>query len=84
MKLPNHAGIVAYRKVRSTGTRVGLYHAEEAGIDSDPETPWMTVCEDHGNMVGHGTRRLAEQALSHPEDWCDQCQQAYQERPGAG
>ncbi len=75
MKLPHHAGIVAYRKARSTGTRVGLYHAEEAGLDSDPDMPWVTVCEDHSSMITHGTRRLAEQALSHPEDWCEPCQQ---------
>jgi hypothetical protein len=74
MELPNHAGIVAFRKARSTGTHVGLYRAGEAGIDSDPEAPWITVCEEHSSMVSHGTRRLAEQAMSHPEDWCEECQ----------
>jgi hypothetical protein len=41
--LPNHVGLVAYRKAQSTGTHVGLYRSLEAGIESDPELPWATV-----------------------------------------
>ena len=49
MKLPNHAGIVAYRKVRSTGTRVGLYHAEEAGIEADNRA--MSTVVEYQNLI---------------------------------
>jgi hypothetical protein len=73
-ELPNHAGIVLYRKARSTGTHVGLYKADEAGIESDPESPWATVCEEHGGVVCHANRRNAESYLSHPEEWCPVCQ----------
>lgn len=74
--LPNHAGIVAYRKARSTGTHVGLYHSDEAGIESDPELPWSIVCEEHAGVVSCKTRKDAESYLSHPEDWCPTCQEA--------
>jgi hypothetical protein len=72
--LPDHAGIVAYRRARSTGTHVGLYKSAEAGIESDPDYPWSTVCEEHAGVVAHHTRREAESYLSHPEDWCPVCQ----------
>lgn len=73
--LPDHAGIVLYRKARSTGTHVGLYKSVEAGIETDPEYPWSTVCEPHGGVVCHETRKKAESFLSHPEEWCPVCQE---------
>ena len=69
------AGLVEQRKNRKTGTLVGLYHAEQAGLDSDPEYPWATVCEEHGNLVVHPTLTFARAALSYP-DWCEDCQPA--------
>lgn len=39
----------------------------------DDELPWSTVCEAHGAVVSHATRRVAEQWLSHPEEWCEEC-----------
>jgi hypothetical protein len=68
-------GLVLQRKARSTGTLVGLYKSDDAGIESDPEYPWSTVCEPHGGVVCHETRKAAEAALSHPEDWCPTCQE---------
>jgi hypothetical protein len=73
--LPNHAGIAAYRKVRSTGTHVGLYKADDAGIESDPRTPWATVCIEHGGVVCYETRKAAESYVAHPEQWCPVCQE---------
>ena len=72
-KLPNHPGVVLYRKARSTGTHVGLYRSYESGFESDPEWPWSTVCDEHGGIVCHATRKAAETFLSHPEDWCPTC-----------
>ena len=57
------------------GTTVGLYRSAEAGIETDPEWPWATVCEPHGGVVCHRTRAEAEAALSHPKDWCPTCQE---------
>lgn len=71
--LPNHAGLVAIRTARTTGTKVGLYRSAEAGIETDPECGWSTVCEAHHQVVCHRTRSLAEAAMPAPDDWCDEC-----------
>jgi len=67
------AGRFATGRARSTGTLVGLYRADLAGIDTDPELPWFTVCEDHSALVGHGSRAAARDAMLHPESWCGDC-----------
>lgn len=65
-------GCLALKYARSTSTLVGLYLAEEAGMD--PEAgKYSTVCEDHGCLVNHETRDLADSHLSHPEEWCAAC-----------
>lgn len=74
--MPNHAGLVAYRKARSTGTHVGLYRNSEVGFEVEPGANWATVCEDHGGVVFHPTRTAGQTFLSHPEDWCPVCQEA--------
>jgi hypothetical protein len=60
------------RKCRATGTVVTLYDGRESGDDIDGGR-WQTVCEDHGTIICHETKRFAELALSHPDDWCDVC-----------
>ena len=67
------AGCVLLRTTRS-GRTVGLYRSVEAGIETDPDHRWSTVCEVHGGVVCHATRRNAELSLSHPEEWCPDCQ----------
>ena len=71
--LPDHAGVVAYHRARSTGTHVGVYRANEAGIESDPATPWATVCTDHAGVVCHTTRADAISWASRPHEWCPTC-----------
>lgn len=71
----SRAGCVTLRRARSTGTLVGLYRSFKAGLEIDPDYPWSTVCEDHGGIVCHRTRALAAQNLSHPEEWCPDCQE---------
>lgn len=66
------AGCLELRTTRK-GVPVGLYRSLEAGIESDPEYPYTTVCEAHNTCVCHETRRAAEQSLAYPESWCDQC-----------
>lgn len=65
-------GCIELRTTRK-GTPVGLYRSAEAGMETDPDHPYSTVCEAHGSLVCHETRRSAEQCLSHPEMWCDEC-----------
>ena len=66
------AGLVAQHVCRRTGGLMGLYHAEQGGIDSDPDVPWAAVCETHGSLVLSTTQRLARATMSYP-DWCDEC-----------
>lgn len=68
-------GCVRRQRARSTKTMVGLYQAQQSGLESDPDIHWMTVCEDHGGCVGHDSLRNAIFYLSHPEDWCPTCQE---------
>jgi hypothetical protein len=67
------AGCVVIRKSRITGSRAGLYHSMQAGIETDPELPWVTLCEDHATMVCHGSLALAKEALPDPSVWCEEC-----------
>lgn len=67
------AGLVAQHKNRLTGVLIGLYHGVQSGIDSDEETPWVTVCEKHSNLVSHSSLKSAKMAMSCP-DWCGNCQ----------
>jgi hypothetical protein len=71
--LPDYAGIVSYRRARTTGTYVGVYRANVAGIESDPALPWATVCEPHGGCMCYSTRADAMTWAPHPEDWCPTC-----------
>lgn len=71
--LPNNAGLIDQRRNHKTKTLIGLYEAYEAGIDSDPNRPYITVCEDHGNLVSHETKQMALQWMAHPV-WCEPCQ----------
>jgi hypothetical protein len=66
------AGLVESRLNRITKTRIALYDVLKAGIDSDPELPWVTICEDHGDLVGHPSLTLARSHMAVPE-WCSKC-----------
>jgi hypothetical protein len=68
------AGCVTQRKNRKTGNLIGVYHGEQSGIESDPESPWVTLCEEHGNLVCHRSLRLAMDHAAAPEMWCEDCQ----------
>lgn len=60
------------RKCRETGTIVAL---ASPGVELDASEGWVTICRDHGGCVTHTTRKLAEQWLSHPKEWCPTCQE---------
>lgn len=76
MKAYSHnglAGCVIQVRNRHTGGIVGLYQAEQSGIEIDPATPWVTVCETHNTCVCHSTLALARSHLAAPWGWCEQC-----------
>src|SRR5216110_927621 len=64
-------GCVTQQKDEDTGITVGLYCAEQAGIDADG--PWVTVCERHGTICSHTTQQKARETLALVE-WCEACQ----------
>lgn len=73
MRPDEAAGLVGLRFARTNGALVGVYHAGDAGYESDPTNPWATVCEDHSSIVLHGNRALAESHAADPEGWCEPC-----------
>lgn len=77
-----YAGCVTRFKSRATGTLVGLYASDEAGMECDPEFPWTTVCEAHNALVSHASLSLAMQARD-PSMWCEECQSAQEREDGS-
>lgn len=68
------AGLVQLRVAQDTGTLVGLYQAQDAGMEDDTEAgAWMTVCEDHGSCVLHPTVALGKAHAAAPQGWCGTC-----------
>lgn len=68
----SRAGCEVLRRARSTGTLVGLYRADLAGMDQSGGL-WVTLCEEHGCLCNHETRPLADRHLPYPRNWCEQC-----------
>jgi hypothetical protein len=73
------AGCVQRRKARDTGSLIGIYHAERAGLDP-AGGPWATMCEDHGTVINHETLRLAREHSSDPIGWCEDCRETVARR----
>lgn len=69
----NLAGCVSQHRSRITGTLVGVYNSQQAGLEDDPTAKWTTVCEDHGYLVGHRTLALAISHAPVSHDWCEEC-----------
>lgn len=69
------AGEVLWTKVaRQTGLPVTVKRAD---TDDDPEGRWETVCDEHGFVCSHATRRLAVLFSASPKDWCEVCSGEY-------
>jgi hypothetical protein len=69
------AGCVTRFRSRTTKTLVGVYHGAQAGMEDDPELPWISVCEEHHTIVGHAT--LGQARLTRdPTEFCDNCRSA--------
>jgi hypothetical protein len=67
------AGCVTQKKNRRTGSTIGVYHADQAGIDGDEASPWATVCETHNQFVTHPSLKLAIDHSAVPDEWCSEC-----------
>lgn len=68
-------GVRSAAYARSTGTLVLVVNGAEHGVDTDDgNTPWSTICDDHGGICSHDTLALARDWASAPEDWCPTCQ----------
>jgi hypothetical protein len=65
-------GCVVQQRSRITGALVGLYQAEQAGMDAEAGR-WSTVCEAHGSCVNHATLAAARAHLPDPTMWCEAC-----------
>jgi hypothetical protein len=68
------AGYRGHRRNRITGDLVIVYHAAEAGLDSDDgRAPYSTVCDRHGEIISHETLKLALGHAGDPSGWCSAC-----------
>lgn len=66
--------VIRETKNRLTGTTILVVDNRDGSMDDSPvELPWFTVCDDHGNICSHPTRKLAESHAAVPE-WCPDCQ----------
>lgn len=65
-------GLRQRRRARSTGTHVGVYDGEQAGMDTEGGR-WQTVCEEHGHVISHTTLTTARSWAAAPEQWCETC-----------
>jgi hypothetical protein len=74
------AGYVSARRNRATGTlivviddRSGRWSSDSLADYGDGTAPWWTVCDDHGVLIQHQSRRLATAHAAAPEGWCEGC-----------
>lgn len=59
------------RVARSTGTVVVVY--EDTDEECGDGLRWVTLCDDHGRLVGHEDLATARSWASMPEGWCGVC-----------
>jgi len=64
---------IARRRSRRTGTVVVLIDNRDGSFDAT-DLPWFTLCEDHGGIASHPTRKLAAEWAPVPDEWCPGCQ----------
>lgn len=63
------------RKNRLTRTIILMGRSADFDLDAenDGANDWWTICEDHGTVASHETRRLAESFMAVPNQFCDEC-----------
>jgi hypothetical protein len=66
------------RRNRQTGTHITVGTAIEMALDpAEGDCAWYTICEEHNEVCGHRTRKLAEFFAASPLDWCEDCRTAH-------
>lgn len=63
--------VVVERKAQVTRTHVQLVDRGKSSEWGDWR--WETICVEHGGVCSHETRKLAEQWMAHPDEWCEDC-----------
>jgi len=71
----NEIKVIARHKSRITKTMVSVIDNRDGSFDADDDLGWFTLCEDHGGVCSHPTRRLARDWASVPDEWCPTCQE---------
>lgn len=64
--------ITSHRKTRQTGATVTVTRVGP-GSTYEQDSGWMTMCLDHGQLVFHDSRSLANDHAVTPADWCSDC-----------
>jgi hypothetical protein len=70
-------GCVEQRRNQRTGFLVGVYNCHQAEMESDPATPWATVCEEHHAICCHTSLVMARSHAGDPEGWCEDCRKGF-------
>lgn len=72
MKRTSVGEVVSHRQARETGSTITV---ERTGPGSwiEQEPGWITLCLNHGQLVIHETRALAQDHASLPSGWCSDC-----------
>lgn len=73
------SAVVQRRRSRQTGTTVEIIDNRDGHFDSDDPNPWFCLCVEHGGVVSHETRHLAEAFAPVPREWCPTCQEEPEE-----
>lgn len=66
--------VISSHRSRSTGTTVDVIDNRDGSFDTG-DLGWFTLCEDHGGVASHPTRKLAVSWAPVPDEWCPECQE---------
>lgn len=74
-----YAGLVRWSRSRVTGGKVGIYAAEQAGLDPEGGQ-WAIVCEEHSLILNCPTFEVAQYYAPRTDHWCEECQKLQAQR----
>jgi hypothetical protein len=63
-----------------TGTRVSVYHSDQAGMDSSDGAKYHAVCEEHSMTMPASSIAGAKSAAIDSPSWCDDCRELETEK----
>lgn len=68
------AGCVQRNRSKRTGFMVGVYNAEQAGLDQEGGA-WVVMCEEHGSVINFPSITKARSWAPCSDEWCEECQE---------